>query len=110
MDLDNVKAGVGMINGMFNNNEKTVGTLFGVDSFNAGVNGLKVDNDGRISIGMSNKDIVDKLQNLNDKFNNLSESVGNMKLVLDTGVLVGETTAMIDDRLGTLAMRRGRGN
>lgn len=33
-----------------------------------------------------------------------------MKLVLDTGVLVGETTAMIDDRLGTLAMRRGRGN
>lgn len=69
MDLDNVKAGVGMINGMFNNNEKTVGTLFGVDSFNAGVNGLKFDNDGRISIGMSNKDIVDKLQYMKDKFN-----------------------------------------
>ncbi|MDY6073110.1 MAG: tape measure protein [Eubacteriales bacterium] len=110
MDLNNIRAGVGMINGMFDNNEQTVGTLFGVDSFNAGVNGLKFDNDGRISSGMSNKDIVDKLQDLNDKFNNLSESVGNMKLVLDTGVLVGETTAMIDDRLGTLAMRRGRGN
>lgn len=69
MDLDNVKAGVGMINGMFDNNEKTVGTLFGVNSFNAGVNGLKFDNDGRISSGMSNKDIVDKLQYMKDKFN-----------------------------------------
>jgi hypothetical protein len=47
---------------------------------------------------------------LQTKIEQLGEAVTNMKLVLDTGALVGGTSARMDDALGTLAMRKGRGN
>lgn len=47
---------------------------------------------------------------LQTKIKDLGEALSNMKLVLDTGALVGGTSAKIDNELGTLAMRRGRGN
>ena len=39
----------------------------------------------------------------------LGEAITNMQIILDTGVLVGETSAAMDDQLGVLAMRKGRG-
>ena len=64
----------------------------------------------RISGGSGNKDVVAELQQLTQRFNNLTEAVTNMQLVLDTGTLVGATSAKMDSQLGTLVSRRGRGN
>lgn len=109
LDLSNVQSGVNAIDGMFASNPELNAELFrGINvSRNAGM----LNFDGAKILGsQSNKDVVSELRVLTDKFNTLSESVSNMKLVLDTGVLVGQTSAKIDSQLGTLMMRRGRGN
>jgi len=60
--------------------------------------------------GQSNRDVVNELKNLTERFNHLSEAVTNMQLVLDTGTLVGQTSAKMDRQLGLQASRRERGN
>lgn len=73
---------------------------------------LKSDLDA-ISAGlanMSNSDIVDGLSTMSDNFFELSEAVRNMKLVLDTGTLVGSTSAAYDREFGLMTGRRERGN
>lgn len=109
LDLSNVQSGVNAIGGMFTNDPALNTDLFrGINvSRNAGM----LNFDGAKILGsQSNKDVVSELRALTDKFNSLSESVSNMKLVLDTGVLVGQTSAKIDSQLGILAARKGRGN
>lgn len=73
---------------------------------------LKSDLDA-ISAGlanMRNSDIVDGLSTMSDNFFELSEAVRNMKLVLDTGTLVGSTSAAYDREFGLMTGRRERGN
>jgi hypothetical protein len=57
-----------------------------------------------------NRDIMNELQSLSKRFDDLSSAVANMQVVLDTGVLVGQTASQMDAQLGTYASRRGRGN
>ena len=59
---------------------------------------------------MSNSDVVDGLNTMSDNFADLSEAVRNMKLVLDTGALVGGTSAAYDREFGLMTGRRERGN
>lgn len=59
---------------------------------------------------MSNTDVVDGLNTMSDNFAELSEAVRNMKLVLDTGALVGGTSAAYDREFGIMSGRRERGN
>ena len=59
---------------------------------------------------MNNRDVVDELRTLREQFDGLSSAVTSMNLVLDTGVLVGQTSAAMDRQLGMLASRRERGN
>ena len=109
LDLSNVQSGVNAIDGMFAGDPALNTELFrGINvSRNAGM----LNFDGAKILGsQSNKDVVSELRALTDKFNTLSESVSNMKLVLDTGVLVGQTSAKMDSQLGVLAARKGRGN
>lgn len=73
---------------------------------------LKTDLD-TISAGlanMSNSDVVDGLNTMSDNFADLAEAVRNMKLVLDTGALVGNTSAAYDREFGLMTGRRERGN
>lgn len=109
LDLSDVRSGVGMIGGMLNSDQMLSGGLFNGINFNKGVNALNFDG-ARIAGGMSNKDVIAELQSLADRFDDLNEAVANMKVVLDSGELVGATSRKMDNQLGELAMRRGRGN
>ena len=109
MDLTNIQNGVGAINGMFNSNRMVGQGLFNGMNFNRGVNSLNFDG-ARILGGHTNKDVVSELQSLANRFDELNEAVANMKVVLDSGELVGATSRKMDNQLGELAMRRGRGN
>ena len=109
LDLSNVQSGVGMIGGMLNSDQILGGWLFHGVNFNKGVNALTFDG-ARIAGGMSNKEVIAELQSLANRFDDLNEAVANMKVVLDSGELVGATSRKMDNQLGELAMRRGRGN
>ena len=53
---------------------------------------------------------LSEIQAVGDRINSLAEAITNMQIILDTGVLVGATSAKMDARLGVLAARKGRGN
>ena len=109
MDLTNIQNGVGVINGMFGSDHVLGGGLFGGKSLSRGINTLSFDG-GRIIGGHNNKDVVNELQMLSSRFDRLNEDMTNMQIVLDSGELVGATSRKMDNQLGELAMRRGRGN
>ena len=109
LDLSNVEQGVGVINGMFSANRSLSTSMFNGAASYRNVKALAFDG-SRIAGGSGNKDVVAELQQLTQRFNNLTEAVTNMQLVLDTGTLVGATSAKMDSQLGTLVSRRGRGN
>ena len=109
LDLSNVEQGVGVINGMFAANRSLNTSMFNGAASYRSAKSLTFDG-VRISGGSGNKDVVAELQQLTQRFNNLTEAVTNMQLVLDTGTLVGATSAKMDSQLGTLVSRRGRGN
>lgn len=73
---------------------------------------LKTDLDtiSRSLEGMNNSDLVNGVNTMSDNFADLSEAVRNMKLVLDTGALVGGTSAAYDREFGLMTGRRERGN
>ena len=104
-----MEQGVGVINGMFAANRSLSTSMFNDAASYRNVKALAFDG-ARIAGGSGNKDVVAELQQLTQRFNNLTEAVMNMQLVLDTGTLVGATSAKMDSQLGTLASRRGRGN
>lgn len=109
LDLSNVQSGVSAIGNMLEGDPRLSQSLFqGVNvNRNAGALGF----DGTKILGsQSNRDVVNELRNLTDRFNRLSDAVTNMQLVLDTGTLVGQTSAKMDRQLGVQASRRERGN
>lgn len=109
LDLSNVRSGVNAIDGMLASDPALNTEMF--RGISVGKNTGMLNFDGaRILGSQSNRDVVAELRTLTDKFNTLSEAVTNMKVVLDSGELVGATSNKMDRQLGTLAMRKGRGN
>lgn len=109
MDLTDILNGMNDIDGLFSG-ERTIASGY----FN-GLTGIRsarafASEQGRITAMTDNGDIVNELVMLEKKLDELSESVRNMKIVLDTGVVVGEITEGVDENLGVLAGRRERGN
>ena len=47
---------------------------------------------------------------LSNKVDALGQQMANMQVVLDSGLLVGGIAGNMDRQLGTMSMRRGRGN
>lgn len=109
IDLSNVQTGIGSMNQLFASSPVMGPGFFSGSSFTRGMSGLRYEGQ-KLSGSTDNRDMVGELQILNDRFDNLSKAVTNMKLVLDTGTLVGKTSAKMDNQLGKLAMRRERGN
>lgn len=109
MDLTNIQNGVGAINHMFDPSKMEAIGLFRGMNLNKGFNRLNLDG-SRITGTFTDKNIVSTLEGLQTRLEELGEAVTNMKLVLDTGALVGGTSVRMDAELGTLAMRKGRGN
>lgn len=109
MDLTNVQNGVGAINGMLASENFGGLGFFGGRPTLRGINALNLEG-GRITGSFTDKNIVERLDGLQSRMGDLSEAITHMQIVLDSGALVGATTSLIDDSLGTLAMRKGRGN
>lgn len=71
---------------------------------NADIDGATINNT------IQSKDIVTEIRNLNERMAVMDDNLQNLKIVLDTGVLVGQTSAKMDNQFGLMAMRKGRGN
>ena len=109
LDLSAVQNGVGGIASLLNSDQIMNSDLFRGINFNRGVNNLNFDG-AKIAGGLSDKNVVDKLDALQERMSELGDAVANMKIVLDSGELVGATSGKMDAELGTRAMRKGRGN
>ena len=110
LDLSQVQAGSSQLSNLFG--QQTV-ALAGVNA------GIMIGNTSALADiaaqmqkvnDAGNTDIVDAITGLRQDFNSLSEAVSKMKVVMDTGVLVGEIIPGVDSGLGQIAIHKGRGN
>ena len=63
-----------------------------------------------IDSSINSKSYTPELRSLVNYVSQLGEHIDNMQMVLDTGALVGATSAKMDSQFGVMTMRRGRGN
>lgn len=63
----------------------------------------------RTSKDLTNRDVVNAIQTMGDQILTLRSAIASMKVVTDTGALVGQIEAKVDQRLGVIAARKGRG-
>lgn len=97
VDMSNVNSAAGSMNGLFGGIDRVAAVQ--AERYSAYVPASTRDNS-----------VVNELQSLSSRMDTLGEAITNMQIVLDTGVLVGATSAKMDARLGVLAARKGRGN
>lgn len=109
MDLSSIESGIGTINTMLGRSSDFGSDMFRGRNFNIGAGSLKFEG-SKIAGGFNNKDVVSELKTLEERFDAMNEALSNMKMVLDSGELVGRTSASMDKQFGKLEMRRGRGN
>ena len=132
VDLTNARASAAMIGGLFGNqtfgvNSQAMAMSAQASTFNgrpvtiqngtintseamANVNDKLNALNAALTTSNNQGPHVDPMESLSEKFGDLANAVTNLKIVLDSGVLVGEISGMMDSDLGTLAMRRERGN
>lgn len=60
--------------------------------------------------GIQSKSVMPELKSLHEHLAQLGEHMDNLQIVLDSGQLVGATSAKMDSQFGIMSMRRGRGN
>jgi len=97
VDMSNVNSAAGSMNGLFG-------------GFNR-IGAVQAERySGYIPTASRSSAVTNEIQSLSSRMDALGEAITNMQIVLDTGVLVGATSAKMDARLGVLAARKGRGN
>ena len=97
VDTSDLSYTAASINSMFN--RATVGLRNNVNDIASNVN-YSLDNSGTLT----------EMRLLSQKVDNLGTAITNMQIVMDTGALVGATSARMDRSFGVMATRRGRGN
>lgn len=97
VDMSNVNSAAGSMNGLFGGINRVAAVQ--AERYSSYTPTVTRDNS-----------VVNELQSLSSRMDTLGEAITNMQIVLDTGVLVGATSAKMDARLGVLAARKGRGN
>lgn len=102
VDLSNVGYAANSIGGMFGN-----ATLSASLSRSSAAQADRYST-GTYSTGGSG--VINEMRSLGARVDALGEAITNMQIVLDSGALVGATSAKMDARLGVLAARKGRGN
>lgn len=102
VDLSQVDASARSFDSMFQgrNVETVLRGLGNIDS-------MRIDA-GSINYNNQNENVVEEIRNLTGRIDRLGDELTNMKMVLDTGVLVGELTPGINSNLGTIALRDRR--
>lgn len=64
----------------------------------------------RIDYGARSMNATSEIQKIQGYIDDLGAKIENIQIVLDTGTLVGATSAAMDNQFGVMTMRRGRGN
>ena len=102
IDLSNAGAAANELDNLFYNSG--IPLRFGAMNIGAMVDSREIDRTA------SNKSIAPDLDSIYERMEMLADHMDNMQMVLDTGVLVGATSAKMDSQFGIMTMRRGRGN
>ena len=131
VDLTNARASAQMIGGLFGNQtfgvnsqamamsaqastfngrpvtiqNGTINTSEAMSSVNEKLNALS-----SALTSSNNGPHVEPYEVLSEKFGDLADAVTHLKIVLDSGVLVGELSSGIDSEIGSIATLRDRGN
>ena len=104
LDLSNVASGVDTLDSLFYS-QRAIG-LAGQASVAFSSSRSK----GQPELTVNNSDVVAELKTLRGEMAAMVEKMERMRVVLDTGVLVGEMAAPMDAALGQRATYKGRGN
>lgn len=65
---------------------------------------------GTVEYSLENSKMSGLVSDISNKVDALGQQMANMQVVLDSGLLVGGIAGSMDRQLGTMSMRRGRGN
>ena len=98
LDMNTMTGQAASINSMIN------GFNFKGIAANANIDGATINNT------IQSRDIINEIKQLNERMAIMDDNLQNLQVVLDTGVLVGQTSAKMDNQFGLMAMRKGRGN
>ena len=99
LDLSQIQNGNGIISSMFNGQPGIAvrGTVPGIVD---DVQSMAVDVQS-----VTNRDIVNSLDNLRNEFSSLEDRMSNLQVILDSGTLVGEVSPRISSELATYSSR-----
>ena len=102
-----IAEGIGV--GIVENEDKPLSALeqLGNDMVNYDINGATINR--KLNTTFSNGGIKNNNDNVLSKLDNIYEKLGRLQVVLDTGILVGETIDKIDAGLATKQSLRARG-
>jgi len=105
VDMTNVDDATGTINSVFGReHHKYINSVISRT-------GIISDTNASGSLARTNQyndTVIGEFRSLSDRINDLGTKIENMQIVLDTGVLVGSTSARMDNQLGKIAARRER--
>lgn len=105
LDLSNIEDGSRSINDLLSRNQ-----AYGASrSFTRLQNQQWGSQSALLNATMDNSDIVSAVDSLKTDISSLKDAMTNIKMVLDTGVMVGAMTPMIDQELGMRQVYAGRG-
>ena len=104
LDLSNVTKGANELNSLFY--PKMTMSLVGQAALAFGSSG----DGGRTTVKVDNDGVVQELRSLRSEMAAMTERIERMQIVLDTGAMVGQMAAPMDEALGQRAIYRGRGN
>lgn len=101
VDMSNVQFASASLDSMF---DKTYGSY--IDRITASAGNVNAS----IDYNLQSKEIINEVRSLSGRLDELGHAITNMQIILDTGVMVGQTSAKMDQQLGRMAARKGRGN
>ena len=104
VDMSNVNSATGYMNG-------ALSKKFSISAQMSGNLSHSINEVQQVAVESGDRsDLLYEVRMLSQQVGELESSISNMQIVLDTGVLVGSTSAKMDSQFGKMAMRRGRGN
>lgn len=107
VDMSGVNAASGLMGSFLGDSHRSYLEGIGRDLETLGRIG---DVSAAVDYSLSDNGMYDIVSGLSDKVDSLGERIENMRIVLDSGELVGRTSAKMDRQLGKIASRKGRGN
>ena len=106
VDMSNVNAAVGSMGSLLGGSYRSY-----VDSVSNRAANISSAAQSVASERRANNELAfNEMRMMGERIDYLGQAITNMQIVLDTGALVGATSSRMDNQLGRMAVRKGRGN